>query len=59
MARSMMALRGLPVGPVRRPLRDLDKEEKRMLAETVAIMDRAIAAIEAETAAPNRREAAE
>ncbi|MEL6768753.1 MAG: dihydrodipicolinate synthase family protein [Pseudomonadota bacterium] len=54
-----MALRGLPVGPVRRPLRDLDKEEKRMLAETVAIMDRAIAAIEAETAAPNRREAAE
>ncbi|MEL6481444.1 MAG: dihydrodipicolinate synthase family protein [Pseudomonadota bacterium] len=54
-----MALRGLPVGPVRRPLRDLDKEEKRMLAETVAIMDRAIAAIEAEIAAPNRREAAE
>ncbi|MEO0821465.1 MAG: dihydrodipicolinate synthase family protein [Pseudomonadota bacterium] len=43
-----MALRGLPVGPVRRPLRDLDKEEKRMLAETVAIMDRAIAAIEGE-----------
>ncbi|MEM9813788.1 MAG: dihydrodipicolinate synthase family protein [Pseudomonadota bacterium] len=54
-----MALRGLPVGPVRRPLRDLDKEEKRMLAETVAIMDRAIAAIEAEADAAPRREAAE
>ncbi|MEL7137741.1 MAG: dihydrodipicolinate synthase family protein [Pseudomonadota bacterium] len=54
-----MALRGLPIGPVRRPLRDLDKEEKRMLAETVAIMDRAIAAIEAEADAAPRREAAE
>ncbi|MEO0960081.1 MAG: dihydrodipicolinate synthase family protein [Pseudomonadota bacterium] len=54
-----MALRGLPIGPVRRPLRDLDKEEKRMLAETVAIMDRAIATIEAEADAAPRREAAE
>lgn len=46
-----MAIRGLPVGPVRRPLRDLDKEEKRALAETVAVMDRANATILAERAA--------
>ncbi|MEL6773407.1 MAG: dihydrodipicolinate synthase family protein [Pseudomonadota bacterium] len=42
-----MALRGLPVGPVRRPLRDLDKDEKRDLKEVVEVMDRAIAAVEA------------
>ncbi|MEM1383650.1 MAG: dihydrodipicolinate synthase family protein [Pseudomonadota bacterium] len=42
-----MTLRGLPVGPVRRPLRDLDKDEKRDLKEVVEVMDRAIAAIEA------------
>jgi len=43
-----MSLRGLPVGPPRRPLQPLNKEEKRALAETVAVMDRAVAAIEAE-----------
>ncbi|MEM8820554.1 MAG: dihydrodipicolinate synthase family protein [Pseudomonadota bacterium] len=42
-----MAIRGLPVGPVRRPLRDLDKDEKRDLREVVEVMDRAIVAIEA------------
>lgn len=46
-----MRLRGLPVGPPRPPLRPLDKEEKRMLAETVSVMDRAIAAILAESRA--------
>lgn len=42
-----LAIRGLPVGPPRRPLQPLNKEEKRSLAETIAVMDRAIAAIEA------------
>lgn len=40
-------LRGLPVGPPRRPLMPLDKDEKRELAEVVRVMDRAIANIEA------------
>ncbi|MEM6680094.1 MAG: dihydrodipicolinate synthase family protein [Pseudomonadota bacterium] len=48
-----MALRGLPVGPVRRPLRDLDKDEKRDLKEVVEVMDRAIAAIEAGSEDPS------
>ncbi len=43
-----LALRGLPVGPPRRPLQPLNKEEKRALAETVKVMDAAIAKIEAE-----------
>ena len=43
-----MSLRGLPVGPPRRPLQPLNKDEKRALAETVKIMDAAIAKIEAE-----------
>ncbi len=48
-----LAIRGLPVGPPRRPLQPLNKEEKRALAETVAVMDRALAEIEAESAAPS------
>ncbi len=43
-----MSLRGIPIGPPRRPLQPLDKDEKRALAETVAVMDRAIATILAE-----------
>ena len=43
-----LSLRGFPAGPPRRPLRGLDKDEKRALAETVAVMDRTIAQIEAE-----------
>ncbi|HUF56047.1 MAG TPA: dihydrodipicolinate synthase family protein [Thermohalobaculum sp.] len=45
-----LSLRGLPVGPPRRPLMPLDKDEKRALAETVKIMDATIARIEAEAA---------
>ncbi len=43
-----LSLRGIPVGPPRRPLQPLNKDEKRALAETVRIMDAAIAKIEAE-----------
>ncbi len=43
-----LSLRGIPVGPPRRPLQPLNKDEKRALAETVKIMDAAIAKIEAE-----------
>ena len=43
-----MAIRGAPVGPPRRPLQPLNKEEKRALSETVKIMDAAIANIEGE-----------
>jgi len=43
-----LSLRGIPVGPPRRPLQPLDKEEKRALAETVTVMDRTIASILAE-----------
>ncbi len=43
-----LSLRGIPVGPPRRPLQPLNKDEKRALAETVKIMDTAIAKIEAE-----------
>ena len=58
-----MTLRGCPVGPPRRPLLPLDQDEKRALAETVKVMDRAIARIEGEAAADrpigaNRNEAA-
>lgn len=42
-------IRGLPVGPPRRPLMPLDKDEKRELAEVVRVMDRAIETIEAES----------
>jgi len=41
-----LSLRGLPAGPPRRPLQPLNKDEKRALAETVKIMDAAIARIE-------------
>ena len=44
-----LSLRGLPAGPPRRPLQPLNKEEKRSLAETVAVMDRTIEQIEAES----------
>ncbi len=43
-----LSLRGLPVGPPRRPLQPLNKDERRALAETVGVMDRTIASIEAE-----------
>ncbi len=43
-----LSLRGLPAGPPRLPLQPLNKEERRALAETVDVMDRTIAAIEAE-----------
>lgn len=49
-----LSLRGLPVGPPRRPLQPLDKDEKRTLAEVVKIMDAALARIEAEAAAGDR-----
>jgi len=42
-----LTLRGIDAGPPRRPLQPLDKDEKRTLAETVKIMDAAIARIEA------------
>lgn len=49
-----LSIRGLPVGPPRRPLQPLNKDEKRGLAEVVRVMDAAIARIEAEgTAVPS------
>ena len=44
-----LSLRGLPVGPPRRPLQPLDKEEKRALGETIAVLDATLARIETET----------
>ena len=46
-----MALRGLPVGPPRLPLRPLDRDDEAGLAETVAAMNAALAAIDIERAA--------
>lgn len=43
-----MSLRGLPVGPPRRPLQPLNTEDIRQLEETVRVMDRTLASIEAE-----------
>ena len=43
-----LTLRGLPAGPPRRPLQPLNEDEQSALAATVDVMDRAIAAIEAE-----------
>jgi 4-hydroxy-tetrahydrodipicolinate synthase len=43
-----MTLRGLPAGDPRRPLMPLNKDEKREFSEVVRVMDRTIAAIEAE-----------
>ncbi|HUF56282.1 MAG TPA: dihydrodipicolinate synthase family protein, partial [Thermohalobaculum sp.] len=53
-----LSLRGLPVGPPRRPLMPLDKDAKRALAETVKIMDATIARIEAEAEAEGAAAAA-
>jgi 4-hydroxy-tetrahydrodipicolinate synthase len=36
------AVRGLPAGPPRAPLRDLNKDEKRSLAQVIAVMNRTI-----------------
>ena len=46
-----MALRGLPVGPPRLPLRPLDRDDEAGLAETVAAMNAALSAIDIERAA--------
>ena len=35
-------VRGLPAGPPRPPLRDLNKDEKRSLAQVIAVMNRTI-----------------
>lgn len=43
-----MSLRGLPVGPPRRPLRPLNRDDKRQLEETLRVMDRTLASIAAE-----------
>ena len=43
-----LSLRGLPAGPPRRPLQPLNEEQRDALAETVDVMDRTIASIEAE-----------
>lgn len=40
-------VRGLPAGPPRNPLKPLNKDEKRALAETIRVMDRVLADIEA------------
>ena len=36
------AVRGLPAGPPRAPLRDLNKDEKRSLAQVISVMNRTI-----------------
>ncbi|MCH2078590.1 MAG: dihydrodipicolinate synthase family protein [Rhodobacteraceae bacterium] len=41
-----LTLRGIDVGPPRRPLKSLNKDDKRELAEVIRTLDRAIAAIE-------------
>ncbi|MEM6275578.1 MAG: dihydrodipicolinate synthase family protein [Pseudomonadota bacterium] len=41
-----LTLRGIDAGPPRRPLKPLNKDDKRELAEVIRTMDRAIAAIE-------------
>ena len=43
-----LTLRGLDVGPPRRPLQPLNKDEKRALERVIRTMDAAIAAIETE-----------
>jgi len=43
-----LSIRGLPVGPPRRPLQPLNKDEKRALEETVRVMDQTIATLTAE-----------
>ena len=41
-----LTLRGIDAGPPRRPLKPLNKDDKRELAEVICTLDRAIAAIE-------------
>ncbi|MEL6690346.1 MAG: dihydrodipicolinate synthase family protein [Pseudomonadota bacterium] len=41
-----LTLRGIDAGPPRRPLKPLNKDDKRELAEVIRTLDRAIAAIE-------------
>ena len=36
------AIRGLPAGPPRAPLRDLNKDEKRSLEQVIRVMDRTV-----------------
>ncbi|MGI9385983.1 MAG: dihydrodipicolinate synthase family protein, partial [Methyloligellaceae bacterium] len=45
-----LTLRGIDVGPPRRPLQPLNKDDKRELAEVIRTMNAAIAAIEKEPA---------
>ena len=45
-----MALRGLPSGPPRLPLKPLNKDEKRDLAQVIATMNTVIKRIEEESA---------
>ncbi len=54
-------IRGLPAGPPRNPLKPLNKDEKRALAETIRVLDQSLAQIEAKSAKPNSpaQEAAE
>jgi 4-hydroxy-tetrahydrodipicolinate synthase len=44
-----LTLRGIPAGPPRRPLKALNKDDKRALEQVVRVMDSAIANIEAES----------
>lgn len=43
-----LSLRGIPVGPPRRPLQSLNKDDKRALEQVVKVMNTTIAAIEKE-----------
>ena len=43
-------LRGIPTGPPRKPLRPLNKDDKRELEQVIKVMDTAIAQIERESA---------
>lgn len=45
-----LELRGLPAGPLRRPLRGLNKDEKRQLEQVIQVMNRTVQAIVEETA---------
>lgn len=44
-----LSLRGIPVGPPRRPLQPLNKDDKRALEQVVKVMNTTIEAIEKET----------
>jgi 4-hydroxy-tetrahydrodipicolinate synthase len=45
-----LSIRGIPVGPPRRPLQPLNKDDKRALEQVVRVMDTTIEKIEKETA---------